>query len=80
MSSHVLLPALDATRPATLSPTVLSMLREELGFDGLLVSDAVDMQGVARGAANQPLQCSPLPPAATSSVSAPTRTRSCTSR
>ena len=49
MSSHVLLPALDATHPATLSPTVLSMLREELGFDGLLVSDAVDMQAVARG-------------------------------
>ena len=49
MSSHVLLPALDATRPATLSPTVLAMLREELGYDGLLVSDAVDMQGVAKG-------------------------------
>ena len=49
MSSHVLLSALDATRPATLSPTVLTMLREELGFTGLLVSDAVDMQAVARG-------------------------------
>jgi beta-N-acetylhexosaminidase len=49
MSSHVLLPALDADRPATLSPAVLGLLRSELGFDGLLVSDAVDMAGASAG-------------------------------
>ncbi len=49
MTSHVLLPALDPAMPATLSPTVLSLLRVELGFDGLLVSDAVDMQGASAG-------------------------------
>jgi beta-N-acetylhexosaminidase len=49
MTSHVLLPALDADRPATLSPGVLGMLRGELGFDGLLVSDAVDMAGASAG-------------------------------
>ncbi|MDQ1601576.1 MAG: beta-N-acetylhexosaminidase [Actinomycetota bacterium] len=49
MTSHVLLPALDADRPATLSPTVLGLLRDELGFDGLLVSDAVDMAGASAG-------------------------------
>jgi beta-N-acetylhexosaminidase len=49
MTSHVLLPALDPHLPATLSPTVLGLLREELGFDGLVVSDAVDMRGVSAG-------------------------------
>jgi beta-N-acetylhexosaminidase len=49
MTSHVLLPALDPDRPATLSPTVLGLLRGGLGFDGLLVSDAVDMAGASAG-------------------------------
>ncbi len=49
MTSHVLLPALDRDRPATLSPAVLGLLRGELGFDGLLVSDAVDMAGASAG-------------------------------
>ena len=49
MTSHVLLPALDADRPATLSPAVLGLLRGELGFDGLLVSDALDMAGASAG-------------------------------
>jgi beta-N-acetylhexosaminidase len=49
MTSHVLLPALDSDRPATLSPLVLDLLRGRLGFDGLLVSDAVDMAGASAG-------------------------------
>jgi beta-N-acetylhexosaminidase len=49
MTSHVLLPALDRDLPATLSPTVLAVLRDELGFDGLVVSDAVDMRGASAG-------------------------------
>jgi beta-N-acetylhexosaminidase len=49
MTSHVLLPALDRELPATLSRRVLSVLREELGFDGLVVSDAVDMRGASGG-------------------------------
>jgi beta-N-acetylhexosaminidase len=49
MTSHVLLPALDADRPATLSAPVLALLRDELGFDGLLVSDALDMAGASAG-------------------------------
>ncbi len=49
MTSHVLLPALDPDLPATLSPTVLAVLRHELGFDGLVVSDAVDMRGASAG-------------------------------
>jgi beta-N-acetylhexosaminidase len=49
MTSHVLLPALDPHLPATLSPTVLAVLRDELGFGGLVVSDAVDMRGASAG-------------------------------
>jgi beta-N-acetylhexosaminidase len=51
MTSHVVLPALDAELPATLSAPVLGLLRERLGFRGLIVSDALDMAGAsaARG-------------------------------
>lgn len=48
MTSHILLPQLDAHRPATLSPTILQgLLRGELGFEGVIVSDALDMQGAS---------------------------------
>jgi beta-N-acetylhexosaminidase len=49
MTSHVLLPAIDPMLPATLSPAVVALLREDLGFDGLLVSDALDMKGASGG-------------------------------
>ncbi|WP_238431260.1 glycoside hydrolase family 3 N-terminal domain-containing protein [Streptomyces cavernae] len=48
MSAHVVFPALDPDHPATLSPRVLSgLLRDELGFDGVLVSDALEMKAIA---------------------------------
>jgi beta-glucosidase-like glycosyl hydrolase len=49
MTAHVVYPALDATPglPATLSRRVLvDLLREEMGFGGLVLSDAVIMEGV----------------------------------
>lgn len=54
MTSHVLLTSLDPTLPATLSAPVLRLLRDDpssggLGFDGLVVSDAIDMRGVWDG-------------------------------
>lgn len=49
MTSHILVPAVDAHLPATLSPAVLGMLRQELGFSGAIVSDALDMAGASRG-------------------------------
>ncbi|GLW34777.1 glycoside hydrolase family 3 protein [Actinoplanes regularis] len=49
MTGHLLVPAYDADLPATLSPRILTgLLREELGFDGLIVTDAIEMQGVRR--------------------------------
>jgi beta-N-acetylhexosaminidase len=47
MTAHVLLPRLDAERPATLSPAALRLLREELGYDGVVFSDDLEMRAVA---------------------------------
>ncbi|MEU9305979.1 glycoside hydrolase family 3 protein [Streptomyces sp. NPDC048256] len=48
MTAHILVPALDASGdPATLSrPIVTGILREKLGYDGVVVTDALDMAGV----------------------------------
>jgi beta-N-acetylhexosaminidase len=46
MTAHVLFPAIDPNpnRPATLSPLVLQgLLRQEMGFDGLLITDSLGM-------------------------------------
>jgi beta-N-acetylhexosaminidase len=48
MTAHVLYPALDGERPATLSPRILGdVLRGELGFRGVIVSDDLGMKAVA---------------------------------
>ncbi|MGH8881727.1 MAG: glycoside hydrolase family 3 N-terminal domain-containing protein, partial [Stackebrandtia sp.] len=48
MSAHIQFPALDESEdPATLSKPILTgMLREELGFDGVITTDSLSMQGV----------------------------------
>ena len=49
MTSHIIFSALDPDRPATLSPLILGdLLRGELGFDGLVVSDSMNMQAMKR--------------------------------
>ena len=48
MTAHLLLPQLDPERPATLSPAVLTdLLRRDLGFEGLIVTDALVMEAIA---------------------------------
>ncbi|MGW3662601.1 glycoside hydrolase family 3 protein [Streptomyces sp. NPDC005141] len=48
MSAHILVPALDPDRPATLSRRILTgLLREELGYDGLIVTDGMEMQAIS---------------------------------
>ncbi len=54
MSAHVAAPALadGSMRPATLSRAVMTgVLREELGFGGVTISDALDMGAIAQGPA-----------------------------
>ncbi|WP_328348561.1 glycoside hydrolase family 3 protein [Micromonospora sp. NBC_00421] len=48
MTGHLLVPALDPDLPATLSRRILGdLLRDELGFSGVVVTDAVEMRAVA---------------------------------
>ena len=50
MTSHILFLALDPALPATLSPAILTgLLRGELGFEGLIITDDLEMKGVADG-------------------------------
>ena len=46
MTSHVIYPALDPDRPATRSPAILrGLLRDEMGFEGVVVTDSLQMAG-----------------------------------
>ena len=48
MTAHVLVPALDEERPSTLSPKVVqALLRDELGFQGVILSDDLEMKAVS---------------------------------
>lgn len=52
MSAHVYFPALEslADTPATLSRSVITgLLREELGFDGVVTTDCMEMDAIAKG-------------------------------
>ncbi len=50
MTAHVLVPELDAQHPATLSPRILNgLLRSELGFDGVIFTDCLQMEAIASG-------------------------------
>jgi beta-N-acetylhexosaminidase len=46
MTAHVLYTALDSKRPATTSPVVIKLIRQELGFNGLLMSDDLSMKAL----------------------------------
>ncbi|MFA7362594.1 MAG: glycoside hydrolase family 3 protein, partial [Aminobacteriaceae bacterium] len=49
MTAHVLVPALDLERPGTLSPNILGMLRNEMGFSGIIVTDSMGMGALEKG-------------------------------
>lgn len=51
MVTHMVLDAIDPTQPASLSPLVVGgILRRDLGFDGVVVADALTMHGVGTSA------------------------------
>jgi len=48
MTAHVLVPAIDEERPATLSPAIVQrVLRNELGFEGVILSDDLEMKAIS---------------------------------
>jgi beta-N-acetylhexosaminidase len=47
MTAHVVYSAIDPTQPATLSPAWIRILRDELGFGGVVVSDDFEMKAIA---------------------------------
>lgn len=49
MVGHLLLPQLDAENPSTTSSKIISdLLRKQLGFDGVVISDALNMHAVSK--------------------------------
>lgn len=46
MTAHVVCRGVDAERPATLSPKLLGILKQEMGFRGMLVSDDLNMKAI----------------------------------
>lgn len=55
MSAHLMNPMLDATLPATLSPyTLAELLRRELGFGGVIISDDMEMAAITDGPDPEP--------------------------
>ena len=46
MTAHIVYEALDPNNPATLSREVISYIRNEIGFEGLIISDAIDMNAL----------------------------------
>lgn len=54
MSAHLAVPALGVKGPATLAPSIMTeLLRNELGFEGLAVTDAFTMGGLTQAASQE---------------------------
>lgn len=48
MTTDVLMPALDPNLPAELSPQTIALLRSELGYDGVVITDGLYMGGISQ--------------------------------
>ncbi|MFV0627446.1 MAG: glycoside hydrolase family 3 N-terminal domain-containing protein [Alphaproteobacteria bacterium] len=54
MTAHILLEEIDSKHPITQSKKAIDeIIRGEIGFDGLLISDAIDMKALAGGVAEK---------------------------
>lgn len=47
MSAHIVFTAFDPKQPATTSPQMIRLIRDEIGFDGALMTDDLSMQALA---------------------------------
>jgi beta-N-acetylhexosaminidase len=58
MTGHIVFPAWDAERCVTLSPTIIAdVIRGRIGFDGLLMSDDLDMKALKGDVADRAVGC-----------------------
>jgi beta-N-acetylhexosaminidase len=58
MTSHVVYEAYDAERPSTMSPIIIDqVIRGEIGFDNLLMSDDLDMKALSGDVPTRAAQC-----------------------
>lgn len=48
MTAHLMVPSIDPDNCATLSPKILKILREEIGFSGPIVTDSLVMEGLLK--------------------------------
>nr|WP_249139093.1 glycoside hydrolase family 3 protein [Actibacterium sp. MT2.3-13A] len=51
MTAHIVYDAIDPDLPATLSPAMIALIRDEIGFDGVLMTDDISMQALSGGIA-----------------------------
>jgi beta-N-acetylhexosaminidase len=58
MTSHIVYEAYDCDRPSTMSPTIIDqVIRGEIGFDGLLMSDDLDMKALSGDVPSRAVDC-----------------------
>ena len=53
MTAHIVFTAIDATAPATTSAPMMRLIREEIGFDGLLMTDDISMEALSGSVAER---------------------------
>jgi len=55
MTAHIIVRSLDPAKPATLSRAILTgLLRDEIGYDGVVFTDCMQMDAIARGVGSAP--------------------------
>ena len=47
MTAHIVFEDIDATAPATTSPTMMNVIRHDIGFNGLLMTDDISMEALS---------------------------------
>lgn len=48
MTAHIMVPSIDSVHCATLSKNILDILRDEIGFKGVIITDSLVMEGVLK--------------------------------
>lgn len=46
MTAHTIYEQIDAQNPATISPIIMKMLREQIGFKGVIIADSIEMNSI----------------------------------